>query len=342
MIRRQPQAFGLSFVLHVTALAIAVFVTSRPTHWAFASAEAEGVTKVSLQQQPSTTPPEDSPADPIVDRRSPSTLVIQGFTFDFGKIASRGTELFPFLSLRLPLEPPRTAEQGKRAPIRWFSPFASAAPGDPNPPLVLSASAQQTVVDSAWSRRYRWRVFRPIRELTAKYNADVGGLPPLVRRYVDQNMLQPYLDTAIPDMRVWTELGIAADHADYIAFITRYASLHPSTKAATELLFLLDKLAQGSYDALMTLIGTNPARLEWTRTTNADAYDLFVTMRRYYRSELDLKDLLGASQLRLFYDRIRMTILTSIVATTPHGYRASDARFLIGTIYWRQSRRTTT
>jgi hypothetical protein len=63
---------------------------------------------------------------------------------------------------------------------------------------VLSDTALQTVVDSAWSRRYRWRVFRPVRELTAKYSADAGRLPPLLRRYVDQNMLQPYLDTAIP------------------------------------------------------------------------------------------------------------------------------------------------
>jgi hypothetical protein len=337
--RRQPPAFGLSAVLHVALVATAVLLTARPSHWAFASgAASSGVIKVSLDERPSAPAPEDPPDEPVIDRESPSTLIIQGFTFDFGKIAEQGTTLFPFLSLRLPLEAPRALEQGKRAAVRWFSPFAGAAPADPNPPLVLSSSAQQTVVDSAWSRRYRWRVFRPIRELTVKYNADVGGLPGLVRRYVDQNILQPYLDTPIPDMRMWTELGIAADHADYIAFITRYASMHPSTKTATELLFLLDKLAQGSYDALMTLIGMNPARLEWTRSTNAEAYDLFVTTRRYYRSELELKDLLGTGQLRRFYDRIRITILTSIVATTPNGYRANDARFLLGAIYWRQSR----
>jgi len=203
---------------------------------------------------------------------------------------------------------------------------------------VLSDTALQTVVDSAWSRRYRWRVFRPVRELTAKYSADAGRLPPILRRYVDQNMLQPYLDTAIPDMRLWTELGIAADHADYITFITKYASTRPSTKATTELLFLLDKLAQGSYDALTTLVGTSAARMEWTRATSREAYELLVTIRRYYRSELDLKDLLGSSQLRGFYDRIRVTILTSVIATTPNGYRASDARFLVGGIYWRQGR----
>jgi len=65
---------------------------------------------------------------------------------------------------------------------------------------------------------------------------------------------------------------------------------------------------------------------------------LLLTIRRYYRSELDLKDLMGSSQLRGFYDRIRVAILTSVIATTPNGYRASDARFLVG----RQSTRHVT
>ncbi|OLC40380.1 MAG: hypothetical protein AUH43_26465 [Acidobacteria bacterium 13_1_40CM_65_14] len=337
MNRRQPPAFGVSFLLHAAALAIAVSLTPRLSLQLSSHAADSSVTKVSVQgQSPAANDLQKKDDDPVVERESSSTLIIQGFTFDFGKIAARGTSLFPFLSLRLPLEPPRPIEQGPRARTRLTNPFASAAPADPNPPLVLSDTALQTVVDSAWSRRYRWRVFRPVRELTASYNADAGRLPLLLRRYVDQNMLQPYLDTAIPDMRLWTELGIAADHADYITFITKYASAHPSTKATTELLFLLDKLAQGSYDALATLIGTSPARMEWTHTTSAEAYELLLTIRRYYRSELDLKDLMGSSQLRGFYDRIRVAILTSVIATTPNGYRASDARFLVGSIYWRQ------
>src|SRR5262245_59904158 len=186
MNRRQPPAFGLSFILHVAALAIAVWATARPTHWAFAPGDASGVTKVSVHDAPSSAAPPsaDDPRDePIIDRESHSTLIIQGFTFDFSKVAAREKELFPFLSLRLPLAPPRTVEQRRASvPLRWFSPFASAAPGDPNPPLVLSEGAQQTVVDSAWSRRYRWRVFRPVRDLALKYNADVGGLPALLRR----------------------------------------------------------------------------------------------------------------------------------------------------------------
>ena len=222
--------------------------------------------------------------------------------------------------------------------MRLFNPFASGTPSDPNPPLVLSDRALQDVVDSAWSRRYRWRVFRPVRELTAKYSADAGRLPMLLRRYNDQNMLQPYLDTAIPDMRLWTELGIAADHVDYITFISKYASEHPSTKATTELLFLLDKLAQGSYDALVTLLGASASRMEWTRATSREGFELLMTAQRYYRAQLEVAHLTGGREIRLFYDRVRVAILTGIVTTAPQGYRASDARFLIGSIYWRQAR----
>jgi hypothetical protein len=33
-----------------------------------------------------------------------------------------------------------------------------------------------------------------------------------------------------------------------------------------------------------------------------------------------------------------VSVLTNLLETTPGGYRANDARFLIGAIYWRQSR----
>jgi hypothetical protein len=332
--RRQPSAFALSFLLHLLALTIVVLETP-PRYWVPRGAR---VTPVSVKAQPSEAPDDDPAFDPIVESDSASTLVIQGFKFDFAKVAARELELFPFLSLRVPLQPVTPADRGARTRTRLFNPFGRSAPADSKPPLVLSDRALQDVVDSAWSRRYRWRVFRPVRELTAKYSADAGRLPMLLRRYNDQNMLQPYLDTPIPDMRLWTELGIAADHTDYIGFMTRYASDHPSTKATTELLFLLDKLAQGSYDALATLVGTSPSSLEWTRATSREAFDLLLTLQRYYRSELDSRDLMGGRQLARFYDRIRIAILTGIVATTPHGYRASDARFLIGAIYWRQVR----
>lgn len=343
---RRPSAFGLSFVLHVAALGF-ITATAPPEYWQLsARGSGSGVTKVSNERLPfsgvpgePTLPPADETKDlePIVDPKAPTTLIIQGFTFDFSKVSDRATELFPFLTLQLPLDS-RAVEHGPQARARLLNPFAKAAASDPNPPLVLSDNAVQNVVDSAWSRRYRWRVFRPVRELAMKYNADAGRLPLVLRRYADETMLQPYLDTEIADMRLWTELGIAADHSDYISYITRYASAHPSSKATTELLFLLDKLAQGSYDALVTLINMSPQRMDWTRSTNPKAFELFTLMRRYYRAELERKNLGDYVALRLFFDRIRVAILTGIVKTTPNGYRASDARFLIGSIYWRQLR----
>jgi hypothetical protein len=346
-VDRRPPAFAVSFSLHVAALAL-LASTAPPEYWRLSpGGSGSGVTQVAKEQlrpfpgNPGapTIPPADETKDlePTVDRNAPTTLVIQGFAFDFSKVSERATQLFPFLTLQLPLEAP-PVEHAPTARARLVNPFASGSPADPNPPLVLSDNAVQNLVDSAWSRRYRWRVFRPVRELTMKYNADAGRLPLVLRHYVDQTMLQPYLDTEIADMRLWTEIGIAADHHDYITFITRYASTHPSSKATTELMFLLDKLAQGSYDALATLINMNPARMDWTRSTNPKAFELFTLMRQYYRLELERQHLDDYVALRLFFDRIRVAILTGIVKTTPNGYRASDARFLIGSIYWRQLR----
>src|SRR5919108_3876486 len=143
--RRRGSAFGLSGSLHVLALAIAV--SNTPMYlW-----RAVRVTPVTVHAQPDQ-PATDDAADDVsaIDRDSPSTLLIQGFAFDFGKIAARETALFPFLSLRLPLDPASVLDRGARARTHLFNPFATGTPPDPNPPLVLSDRALQDVVDSAW------------------------------------------------------------------------------------------------------------------------------------------------------------------------------------------------
>src|SRR5439155_13802807 len=73
-----------------------------------------------------------------------------------------------------------------------------------------------------------------------------------------------------------------------------------------------------------------------TRNANRNAYDLIVGMRYYYARELQRRGLTARHALTAHYDSVRLAILTAIVRTTPNGYRASDARFLIGTIYWQQ------
>jgi hypothetical protein len=37
-----------------------------------------------------------------------------------------------------------------------------------------------------------------------------------------------------------------------------------------------------------------------------------------------------------YYDAVRLAILDTVVRTSPGGYRAGDARYLMGAIYWRQ------
>jgi hypothetical protein len=48
--------------------------------------------------------------------------------------------------------------------------------------------------------------------------------------------------------------------------------------------------------------------------------------------------ILSDAALATHYARARLAILEGILRTTPNGYRASDARFLIGAILWRQGR----
>ena len=43
-------------------------------------------------------------------------------------------------------------------------------------------------------------------------------------------------------------------HGDFIDFVRAFARQHPSSRTTTELLFLLDELAQGSRDVLLTLL----------------------------------------------------------------------------------------
>jgi hypothetical protein len=197
----------------------------------------------------------------------------------------------------------------------------------------------QTLWDKTWSRRERWHAFQPLVPLLDGYHPDDGDLAALLRGYVVQNGLQPYADPRIRDPRLWTELALAADHTRFIDLIGRYVGDHPSTKTATELLFLLDAMVQGSYDALITLLDVVPdADLEWTRASNADAVRAIVTIQKHYRAELERRGLTSRDAIRLYFDEARLSILTNIIATTPGGYRASDAQVLVGSIDWKQGR----
>jgi tetratricopeptide (TPR) repeat protein len=203
----------------------------------------------------------------------------------------------------------------------------------------LTDAELQSLVDGAWARRDRWRAFEPLSRLADAHDADAGALPRLLQRYVDQDSLQPYADQSSRDPRLWAQLGLAADHVDFIRFIRLYAAAHPSTRATTELLFLLDRLAEASRDALSVLRGSDPSeQLGWTHASYPQAYRLLTQIRAYVENALVRLDLRTEDAITAHYERTRLGILEAIVRTTPEGYRASDARFLIGEVYWRQQR----
>lgn len=339
-----PLALGLSFTLHLLAVLALVW---RPDGVSPSVDGAPGRT-ISVF----TVAPEDAvfpglnPVSRQDDKWIPqisgesSMLQVGDVRIDVEKIRDRGQVLFPFLTPGLSLD---RFLPGPVSDVlaRLENPLAAARrqreKAEFRGPLVMTDAQLQATVDKAWSRHDRWIAFEPIGKLAPRYDADAGQLPALLQRYRDQNSLQPYADTATRDPRLWAQLGIAADHVTFIAFIRRYASAHPSTRTTTELLLLLDRIAEANQDALSVLRANDPpVDLGWTRQANPEAYDLVVWIRRTYRNEANRLGLGTDEAVDRFYEKARLAILDGIIRTTPGGYRASDARFLMGAIHWRQ------
>lgn len=347
MRARYLSAFSCSVALHLLVVA---FVASQAVTWPSIQGSGTDRTVTTVI----VAPPEDSrfpglnPVPPARDdwtisrEDQAASLEIGPFDVDVSTIAERARVLFPFVTPGLSLDhfalaPPREAH------LTLENPFGATPArrqgGSGAPPLVLADAALQALVDKTWSRHGRWASFKPIHELAVRHSADSGRVPDLLRNYTDQNSLQPYADTSIRDPRLWAQLGLAADHVSFVAFIRRYASEHPSTRATTELLFLLDKVAEASRDALGVLLDNDPAQdLGWTRAANPKAYQLVARIRWYYKSELDRLGLASEAAIDAHYDTVRLAILNGIVRTSPNRYRAGDACFLIGEIHWRHRR----
>jgi hypothetical protein len=264
------------------------------------------------------------------------TLTFSDFTLDVEKLLRRRTALFPFLTrtLSFNLEKPRKAR-----PTPLVNPFATQPANVQEPPLVLSEAEVRRLVDESWSRRRRWAPFQRLRALVDVHHPDVGQVPALLRGYVTQNALQPYVERKTRDPRMWAQLELAADHELFVDFIADYVSRHPRTRGSIELLFLLDLLAQASLDTLQAMMEMDPARdLKWTLRTNAPAFDAFVGLRDYYMAQRRRRGLESYRALARHYDQIRTMILTTIVQTAPDDYRVNDARYLLGEINWRRGR----
>jgi hypothetical protein len=135
-------------------------------------------------------------------------------------------------------------------------------------------------------------------------------------------------------------LEIAAEHGEFIAFAKRHINEHPSTRVATELLFLLDELAQGSRSPLTALLEIDmDTELYWTRSFQSGAFALLDRIRRRIEVALDAGGLDTLSDIDAAYDLVRLGLLSRIVDTSPSAYRVNDALYLIGALYWGHGRR---
>ena len=275
--------------------------------------------------------------DAALDDGDRDDLLIPGFDFDIATIRAHRNWLFPFLTTDfLFLE--RAEQELRSANGRMVNPYASRRPNSSRPALWISDTEVQGIVDRAWSRRERWSRFSEIATLVARYDLDEGRVPALLRAYLDQNLLQPYHDTSIRDPRFWAMLSCVADHVEFVDWIRSVTRERPSSRTTTELLFLLDELAQGSRDTLLMLLATNPdPDLRYTRDKNRAAYDFAVSVRRQYAEWLAQRQLESGIAVRRRYDQVRLRILSTIVENTPQGYRAADAQFLAGEILFNQN-----
>jgi hypothetical protein len=281
--------------------------------------------------------PEDVllPIEPLADdqddpRLEPDpALTMDGFRFDVEKIRRRQHALFPFLTGDvLFLEP--LVQRTRVDPSKVYNPLGQRSPSR-GEPLLLDPSALQRAIDASWSRRDRWTKFSEIATLLESHDPHLGQAAELVHAYLDQNLLQPYEDARTRDSKYWVMMELVSDHSDFIDFIRSFSRRHPSSPTTTELLFLLDELAQGSLDSLLMLLQTAPA-IDLTATLSSDrhAFELAAYIDTYYRRWLAGHNLASIDAVIRHYEGLRLRILNAILDATPSGYRAGDARFLIG------------
>lgn len=340
MDRRRLAGLSLALTLHVFCL-LALIPASSARDGDATQAKPQSATPVA---PPSEAAPQPQAPDDTEDigryLPRPTSLRVWGFDFDVEKIRARWNALFPFITAPPALEADPQLQQASGRMV-FADPLAPAPALPPaRPRLVMSEATLQRLLDRTWARRDRWSRFDEFAALVRAYHPTDGRLPAVIQAYVEQNALQPYEDTTFPDPRRWAMLALAADHQDFVEFIASYVRTHPRTRTATELLFLLEALMQGSGETLALLLETSPRRqMAWTRQENWQAYELFASLRDYYGELLDKRGLQTPAAVRQQYDALRLDLLSTLLRLTPDGYRASDALFLMGRIRWQRGDR---
>ena len=331
---RRVYGFSVSAVLHVAAVAGLALVapppdSSNPAH------PGSQTSIVYVPSEPTATSRdrdlvEEAPADAVVEHAG---VRFAGFEFDIAKVRRRRDGLFPFLTADLPFLD-RITDDRRPSSSGLVNPYAAPARNaSRRPPLAIGDRGLQAIIDRSWSRRDRWRAFSEIAGLMTAHDPDNGRLPNVIRGYADQNILQPFCDAGPRDPRFWAMLEIASEHADFLDLVDRFVQEHPSSRATTELLFLLDEIVQGNRHALRMLLRTDPEDdLPVTATTTPEGQDLVVALQRHYWTRAKQRQLDSWTAIGARYDALRLRLLTTIVHSTPDDYRSADARFLIGTI----------
>jgi hypothetical protein len=340
MLARYGGAFTSSALLHATVVALLAWSAFRP----FSPMGGQRPVRVVL-----LPPQEDSqfPGVQPVDRTDPGWKAgdVAGESriagADIERIGAHLPVLFPFVTPGLALD--AFFPGPHPASLTFVNPYARSAARPPavhGRALSLTPAQIQALVDRSWTRARRWDAFADIKTLCETYDANDRSLAAVLATYRDQNALQPYADGAVRDLRLWAQLGLAADHVTFIGFIRDYAVQHPHTRAATELLLLLDTIAEANEDALAVLVESDqPEDLEWTKRTHPRAYLLARQINHQYMAELARRGLTSRNAVEGFYERTRLDLLLRLLATTPDGYRANDARFLIGSLLWKHRKR---
>jgi hypothetical protein len=252
------------------------------------------------------------------------------FTIDLARIRDRRNDLFPFVTWNL--EFLRARPWGDRHGTLEYGTGTGAIAPVSGATLMLRDEKIQSLVDRAFSRRHRWSNLQEIVALTDRYHGDRGDLAELVRRYVQQNVPQPYEDWSDPDPVYWITVMLAADDAPLVEFVARYLRRYPANRVSTELLFLLDVSAESSCDVLSRVMraGTAALPLTITQLDNPDAFDLAVSLADAYRGWVRRN---RANVAARCIDS-RVAILRRIIDTSPDGYGISDARFRLGKLLW--------
>lgn len=331
LIRRRTFGLAASFAVH---LAVAVFLLLRQPV-AGAPGDPGGnssFTVVTVPEDEVLLPePQADVSTELEPAEEQESLVVDEFTFDIDKIRRRRFALFPYLTSDV-LFLERIVERTRIDPTTLVNPLGRAR--DPRrPPLTVDAPEVQRLVDSSWARRDRWGRFAEIASLLEQHDPDAGRAPEVVHEYLDQNLLQPYEDAQTRDSKYWVMMELVSDHVDFIDYIRTFARADPSSRVTTELLFLLDELGQASFDSMLLLLDTVvPTDLTTTFARSREAYGLAVEIDEHYRRWLIEHGITSPTALRARYEDQRLRIMRSILESTPGGYRAGEARFLIGQI----------